>query len=147
MYLEFAAAEWVPTGNEGLEFPMETAEDGRLLLPTLPLFRHLTELRMKKTPVQKLAYMFHEGLAEQIRQCCRILREKEGLSTVALSGGVFQNQLLTQLTAKKLTADGFRLLLHSLIPPNDGGICLGQAVAAMYHINQTTGKKENAVCV
>ncbi len=149
MYLEFAAGEWIPARDEEelREFPMETAEDGRLLLPTLPLFRHLLELRLRGVPIQKLAYLFHERLAEQIRQCCRILRDREGLSTVALSGGVFQNLLLTRLAREKLEVDGFHLLLHSLIPPNDGGICLGQALAAMYHINHMTEKKENAVCV
>ncbi|MBR3457511.1 MAG: hypothetical protein IKH16_05080, partial [Selenomonadaceae bacterium] len=54
---------------------------------------------------------------------------------VALSGGVFQNQLLTRLVRERLTADGFHVLMHSLLPPNDGGICLGQAVAAMHYIN------------
>lgn len=149
MYLEFAAEEWTPAGDEAelREFPMETAGDGRLLLPTLSLFRHLLELRLEGLPIQKLAFVFHERLAEQIRQCCRILRDRVGLSTVALSGGVFQNLLLSRLAKEKLEADGFQLLLHSLIPPNDGGLCLGQALAAMCHINQRTKEKENAVCV
>ena len=72
--------------------------------------------------------------AAMIGAGCERARQQTGVTTVALSGGVFQNHLLTRLTKEKLTKDGFTVLLHSLIPPNDGGICLGQAVAAMHHI-------------
>ncbi len=49
------------------------------------------------------------------------------MQTIALSGGVFQNRLLVRLTKSSLEAKGFKVLIHSLIPPNDGGIALGQA--------------------
>ena len=52
-----------------------------------------------------------------------------------MSGGVFQNRLLTELCVKQLRADGFRVLLHSMVPPNDGGIALGQALAATAKLN------------
>jgi hydrogenase maturation protein HypF len=51
---------------------------------------------------------------------------------VALTGGVFQNALLTRLTRVALEADEFEVLTHRLIPPNDGGLSLGQAVIAGY---------------
>jgi hydrogenase maturation protein HypF len=57
------------------------------------------------------------------------------LNTCALTGGVFQNRLLTTLCAEQLRGAGFRVLLHGMIPPNDGGIGAGQAFAAMYHLN------------
>ncbi|MBR1723889.1 MAG: carbamoyltransferase HypF, partial [Ruminococcus sp.] len=75
----------------------------------------------------RLAYEFHAALAEMIEMSCREIRQDTGLSTVALSGGVFQNRLLVKLARERLETDGFRVLLHSLIPPNDGGICVGQA--------------------
>ncbi|MBP3691587.1 MAG: hypothetical protein J6I74_09685, partial [Schwartzia sp.] len=53
-----------------------------------------------------------------------------GIPTVALSGGVFQNTLLLRLVEKKLCKDGFEVLRHRLIPANDGGLSLGQAVCA-----------------
>ena len=84
----------------------------------------------------KLAYLFHGQLAQFIVAACVQVRTKTNISTAALSGGVFQNHLLTELTTAKLKQQGFHVLRHSLIPPNDGGICLGQAVAAMYHLNQ-----------
>ena len=61
---------------------------------------------------------------------CVLLRERHGLDTVALSGGVFQNMLLLHATAARLEARGFRVLTHSRVPCNDGGISLGQAVIA-----------------
>ena len=139
MYLELAAEAWETKGKpEGApKFPLKVAEDGRLLLPTLPLFQWLLTKYEESVPVEPLAYLFHEGLADQIASVCHRIRDRDGLSTVALSGGVFQNRLLLRLTKKKLTDIGFTVLLHSLLPPNDGGICLGQAVAAMYHINKT----------
>ncbi len=140
MYLEFAAEEWegsagnLPALPSLPEQPLPQEEHDILRLPTHHLFRFLLEQHLKGDSPGKLAYLFHERLAEQIRKTLQKLRETEHISTVALSGGVFQNRLLTRLTKEKLAADGFAVLLHSLIPPNDGGICLGQAVAAMHHI-------------
>ena len=70
-----------------------------------------------------------------IAKTCEAIREGSGLNTCALTGGVFQNRLLTTLCAGLLRAAGFRVLLHGMIPPNDGGIGAGQAFAAMYHLN------------
>jgi hydrogenase maturation protein HypF len=61
---------------------------------------------------------------------CELLRESSGLGTVALSGGVFQNLLLLGTVVSLLEARGFQVLTHSRVPPNDGGISLGQAVVA-----------------
>jgi hydrogenase maturation protein HypF len=58
------------------------------------------------------------------------MRERYDLGTVALSGGVFQNLLLLNATVARLEARGFRVLLHSRVPCNDGGISLGQALVA-----------------
>ena len=77
-----------------------------------------------------VAARFHNGVAGLITDCCLRLRERHGLSTVALSGGVFQNQLLLHAAAGQLEGCGFRVLTHSRVPCNDGGISLGQAVVA-----------------
>ncbi len=135
MHLEFSAESWKEGFRPLPSFPLRTAEDGRLLLPTFSLFQRILQHRLEGASVSLLARMFHEGLADQIRMACRRIRETEHLSAVALSGGVFQNQLLARLVRERLTADGFHVLTHSLLPPNDGGICLGQAVAAMHFIN------------
>ena len=77
-----------------------------------------------------IAARFHHGVAAAIEAGCVLLRERHGLDTVALSGGVFQNMLLLHATAARLEARGFRVLTHSRVPCNDGGISLGQAVIA-----------------
>jgi hydrogenase maturation protein HypF len=77
-----------------------------------------------------IAARFHNGLADLIRDGCTLLRERHGLGTVALSGGVFQNQLLLRRTVSSLETCGFTVLRHSRVPCNDGGISLGQAVVA-----------------
>lgn len=73
-----------------------------------------------------IAGAFHIGLAEMIVKVCGRLRDATGVGTAALSGGVFQNRLLVELAAPLLEAAGFEVLLHSQVPPNDGGISLGQ---------------------
>jgi hydrogenase maturation protein HypF len=77
-----------------------------------------------------IAARFHNGVAALIEDGCVLARDRTGLGTVALSGGVFQNQLLLHEAVTRLEAKGFRVLLHSRVPCNDGGISLGQAAVA-----------------
>jgi hydrogenase maturation protein HypF len=79
---------------------------------------------------ETIAARFHNGLAALVETGCVLLREQHAVSTVALSGGVFQNQLLLRRTVSRLEARGFKVLLHSRVPCNDGGISLGQAAVA-----------------
>jgi hydrogenase maturation protein HypF len=57
---------------------------------------------------------------------------EDGLDTIALTGGVFQNALLTEVVEEGLRRKGFTVLVHSAIPPNDGGISIGQAAIAAF---------------
>jgi hydrogenase maturation protein HypF len=77
-----------------------------------------------------IATRFHNTVAVMIGTMCRELRERTGVTTVALSGGVFQNRLLLDRASDLLAADGFRVLTHTRVPCNDGGISLGQAAVA-----------------
>ena len=78
-----------------------------------------------------IAATFHAAVAELVASVARHLRAITGLTTVALSGGVFLNALLTTLCIKRLERDGFLILRHRLVPPSDAGLALGQiAVAA-----------------
>jgi hydrogenase maturation protein HypF len=86
-------------------------------------------------PRDVIAARFHNGVAALIVDGCVLSRERHGLNTVALSGGVFQNLLLLRSVVTRLEDCGFTVLTHSRLPCNDGGISLGQAViAAAQHI-------------
>ncbi len=82
------------------------------------------------TPVPLVAARFHNALADVVLDVCERLREVSGLSMVALSGGVFQNALLLHRCLDQLEDARFRVLIHRQVPPNDGGISLGQAAVA-----------------
>jgi hydrogenase maturation protein HypF len=77
-----------------------------------------------------IAERFHNGVAEAIVGGSQLVRDQTGLDTVALSGGVFQNVLLLDRAVERLQQEGFRVLWHRHVSPNDGGISLGQAVIA-----------------
>lgn len=100
-------------------------------LPTLTLVKELVERKLVGENSNQLALHFHKGLAEMIVSACEKARKETGIDTVALSGGVYQNKLLLDYSVTMLEERGFHVLRHHLLPPNDGGISLGQAVAAM----------------
>ncbi|WP_457029706.1 carbamoyltransferase HypF [Kitasatospora sp. P5_F3] len=81
-------------------------------------------------PPGVVAARFHASVAGLVRRACRLARERYGLDTVALTGGVFANSLLSSACASTLRADGFTVLRHRQIPPNDGGLALGQLMVA-----------------
>ena len=121
--------------ERGLKAEYEPTFDGRLYredegfitLCTSALVRHIAERRLSGEDINELAYEFHFTLSRMLISACERAREMTGINTAALSGGVFQNKLLVTLTNEGLKGKGFEVLLHSLVPPNDGGIALGQA--------------------
>lgn len=119
----------------------EEAEE-RFLLPTHRLVRMLTDKKIAGEDSGELAYLFHALLAEQIVHGCKRASKCTKITTCALSGGVFQNQLLLKICDHRLTEEGFLVLKHSLIPPNDGGIAVGQAVFAMHTLCRRREKEK-----
>jgi hydrogenase maturation protein HypF len=77
-----------------------------------------------------VAGALHNTVAAAIVEVCRRLRDAEGLNRICLSGGTFQNVLLLEKTLPQLRHLGFEVFLHAQVPPNDGGIALGQAAVA-----------------
>lgn len=73
---------------------------------------------------------FHNGFAEMLVKSC--LHHADGIDTVALSGGVFQNMLLLRRVKEQLALNGFKVLIHGRIPANDGCISLGQVLSLVY---------------
>jgi hydrogenase maturation protein HypF len=82
---------------------------------------------------------FHNTMAEVALSATRMIWNATGLETVALSGGVFQNRFLVEKTKYLLECDGFSVLTHTRVPPNDGGLALGQAVIAAHKVMKVDG--------
>ena len=113
-----------------------TAENGYIYMHTTALAAEIAARYLADRSADNrmhLAYQFHSALCAMTVSACEALRRETGISVCALSGGVFQNRLLTRLCRDALEAAGFTVLLHSVIPPNDGGIALGQALYGVYH--------------
>jgi len=100
------------------------------VIDTLPIVKAVVEERKKGESTEIIATRFHWTVSQIILKVCQLLRNYWNLNEVALSGGVFQNSLILKQATSLLTSSGFKVLLHSLVPPNDGGISLGQAVVA-----------------
>ncbi len=77
-----------------------------------------------------VAARFHRAVTGLVHRVCGLARERHKVDTVALTGGVFLNSLLSSACAETLGADGFTVLRHHLVPPGDGGLALGQLVVA-----------------
>lgn len=109
---------------------------GRIILNTGDIVAHLVREKLEGEDSGKLAYEFHRALADEILAACEEAEQETGIRKVALSGGVFQNRLLLELVDDGLAEKGFEVLKHSLIPPNDGGIALGQAAYGMAYVQR-----------
>jgi hydrogenase maturation protein HypF len=94
------------------------------------LVRAVLADRMAGVAPATIAARFHHSVADMIVRTCHMIRDRHDLTAVALSGGVFQNLLLVGHCVDGLEAAGFTVLTHRQVPPNDGGISLGQAVVA-----------------
>jgi hydrogenase maturation protein HypF len=110
----------VPTGAE----PVGRVQVGALV-------RAIVDDVRRGTEVPVVAARFHNALADVVLGVSGRLRDERGLGVVALSGGVFQNALLLTRCLDRLEGAGFRVLTHRQVPPNDGGISLGQAAVAV----------------
>lgn len=135
--LQFAAEEFEQKGKlNGNEIwdnvqPVISELEERCLLNTEALVKQIVEAKLQGADSGELAYLFHQTLAEQIVVACIEARKSSGRNKTALSGGVFQNRLLLRLTEERLGQEGFEVLRHHMIPPNDGGIAIGQAAYGM----------------
>ena len=105
-------------------------DDDPFHLDFSPMFPELLADLDAGLPVAAMAYRFHRTVAAAATDACLRIAAATGLDRVILSGGVFQNRLLSEMLYTALTADGLTVFTHRLVPPNDGGIALGQAAIA-----------------
>jgi len=105
--------------------PLVSARGGPAILDWQPLISYLLR-NPSLVPAPVLAVHFHAALADGIAA----VAASAGSPRVALTGGCFQNRLLTELSVARLEKAGHEVLLHGSVPPNDGGIGLGQVLVA-----------------
>ncbi|MEH2228484.1 MAG: carbamoyltransferase HypF [Nostoc sp.] len=95
-----------------------------------PMWQALLNDLQQQIPQPIMAAKFHQGLANAIVEMVKHLSQENRINQVALTGGVFQNCILLEQVTKRLQTLGIKVLTHSLVPANDGGLSLGQAVIA-----------------
>ncbi|MEV4455669.1 carbamoyltransferase HypF [Microbispora sp. NPDC049633] len=128
-----AAVEFEQLADPAVDeaYPCGIAGTGtRFTVPGVALVRAVAEDLRARVPRDVVATRFHNAVARVVADGCALVREARGLSTVALSGGVFQNLLLLGRAVTLLEERGFTVLTHHRVPPNDGGVSLGQAAVA-----------------
>jgi hydrogenase maturation protein HypF len=149
MELEFALDEIVT--EECYELRVAAHEDARptttpnsalrtphsaLILDWSPMVEAILSDVQNSVAIGRISAKFHNALAEAVVA----VTKKTGGRCVVLSGGCFQNRYLTERTVRRLQAEGFQPYWHQRVPPNDGGIALGQVVAALRD-QQTVNRK------
>lgn len=121
MELEFLAEQESLNDDSGYQFGISEARGSRVIDWT-PLIKEILADKRDALAAKVIAARFHHGLGAAIYQVAQLQKIKK----VILSGGVFQNKVLLETTARRLRAGAFEVLIPRVVPPNDGGICLGQ---------------------
>ena len=127
--LEALAVRWRRAQPEVVTAPLDlpvVRGSGAAQLDPDPLVRALSEALAGGTPADELAWRFHLTLAHAAGGLAVDLAQDRGVGTIGLTGGVFCNRLLLGLATRFLTDAGFEILTHRVVPPNDGGLALGQ---------------------
>ena len=119
------------------ELTVQDASDSPLILNPKPLFEALLSRIETGESADRLALDFHIAIARSSARIAREICAREGIDTVALSGGVFMNRLLLQLLTRKLKDAGLTGLIPQTVPVNDGCIAYGQAAIARARLAQT----------
>jgi len=133
-----AAAELEMLADENTDsvYDYEQISGDIRIIPFQPIIRGVTEDMQKRISLPEISAKFHKTLICLFSELCEIAGKENGVKQAALSGGVFQNPILSGGLTQALEHKGFQVFTHTRVPPNDGGISLGQALIA-------AGKVEN----
>jgi hydrogenase maturation protein HypF len=129
----------VDPGADGA-YPVAIAGEMPAVVDPGPVIRGIVADLLAGVPAPVVAARFHWTVAAIILAMCERIRAARGLARVALSGGVFQNVTLLGAASRGLSAAGFEVFTHHLVPPNDGGIALGQAAVAHAALAAASGR-------
>ncbi|WP_407186869.1 carbamoyltransferase HypF [Bradyrhizobium centrosematis] len=143
--------------DEALAYPLTVpnlAGTGLPYIEPLAMWHAVLGDLILKTPAPVMATRFHKGLAKAVAAMARKLAApseegKRRFSTIALTGGCFQNRILFEEVARRLEREQFTVLSHARVPSNDGGLALGQAVIGAAHLMKTNenSREGNPACV
>ena len=122
-----------PVNDTVLEFSINN-ENNTYILDLMPAINDIIKMKQSGKDNNYLASAFHNTLISAFTKMAETIRTEKDLNRVVLSGGCFQNRLLLQGCVDKMEENGFEVITHSLVPTNDGGISLGQAVCAAEQI-------------
>jgi hydrogenase maturation protein HypF len=121
-----------------------SSDEAAWVADAAPVIRALVGDMRAGTPASLVGGRFHAGVSSLVCAVAERFRDAQGLETVALGGGVFQNALLLSRTRRQLQSDGFTVLTPHRLPPNDGGIALGQLLVATSSLLKPEGER---ICV
>lgn len=147
--IELEAAAWralssesaCPAGNiAGFSVTESSRPDACHVLNSRSLIEALLEGTRAGTAAYRLALDFHIAIARSSARIAREICAREGIDTVALSGGVFMNRLLLQLLTRELKSMGLTVLIPQTVPVNDGCIAYGQAAVASARLAQVASQ-------
>ncbi len=130
MLLEEAATA---TTDETYPLPI-VADQFPWTIDTRPMISRIAREIASGGSTAMVSHCFHSSIALMIERTCSRIRETNSVDKVCLSGGAFQNFTLLAEASERLRRSGFQVFLHSKVPPNDGGLSLGQAVIAATYL-------------
>ncbi|HST48471.1 MAG TPA: carbamoyltransferase HypF [Jatrophihabitans sp.] len=143
MLFEALAGEAISGCDRRYAFGL-TGDDGTLQADPRPVIAAVAADVLAGTGAPLIAARFHLAVVDLVAGLAAALRARTGLATVALSGGVFLNVVLTSLCVQRLQDNGFRVLRHRLVPPSDAGLALGQiAIAARIRASSASATKSS----
>jgi len=116
--------------GEGYSYKFAINDDTPLKLDFSPMWIELLHDIDSNVETSAIAYRFHQTVASAATDVCLRIAESTGHDRIILTGGVFQNRLLSEMLYTTLSQNGLTVFTHRLVPPNDGGIALGQAAIA-----------------
>jgi hydrogenase maturation protein HypF len=123
-------------GAPPLSYPFDIVSKNPAVIDTRPLIKGVVEDVKTGTPLPQISFRFHHTIKDIIVRVVKEAKASRGIDRVVLSGGVFQNSLLLNLTVHGLEEEGFKVWTNERVPVNDGGISLGQAAVALERLKK-----------